>query len=277
VEAGISSYDGDDAEDHLLQIPVACPECGSALEMDGKYLVCRNSLKCPAQIAGAIKRWIKKVGILDWGGSVIEALCEQGLVSGPADLYELEDDVLSEVQLSGRRVGSSAKRMLDNLHAKKELPLHVVLGSLGIPFIGRSMAKKITDGGYDTLDKVFKATKDQIAAIPGVGSTKAEAFYTTFEGPGIELVCALLGAGVTIAKPVDGFLKGKTVCMSGTRDPALVAAIEGQGGTMKSGVSKKLDYLILKDPSSTSAKAKKARRYGIEILGIDDMWALLGR
>lgn len=259
--------------------PTTCPVCGEPVVRDGAYLVCRNSLSCSAQVSGAVKRWVKKVGVLDWGESVIDALVDQGLVSSPADLYTLEDDVLSEVQMGGRRVGSSAKKMLDNLHApdKKNLPLHVLVGSLGIPMIGRSMAKTITNAGYDSLDKLYKATTSQVAAIPGVGTVKAKAFTKGMED-GIGLICSLLGNGITIAKPAaNGPLKGKSVCMTGFRDPSMASAIEAQGGTVKSSVSKKLDYLVTKDPSSTSGKAKKARRYGVEVIGIDDMNTLLGR
>jgi DNA ligase (NAD+) len=277
VEAGIEGYNEDDADDHLLPIPTECPDCKTALKREGAYLVCPNTMTCSAQIAGMVKRWIKKVGILDWGESVIDALCEQGLVADPADLYTLEDDVLSEVQMSGRRVGSSAKKMLDNLHAKKDLPLHVIVGSIGIPMIGRSMARTITLGGYDTLDKLFKATTFQIGSISGVGTTKAKHFVKGMED-GIGLICRLLGAGVTIAKPAaNGPLKGKLVCMTGFRDPSMASAIEAQGGVVKSSVSKKLDYLVMKDPASTSGKAKKARGYGINLISIDDMNALLGR
>ena len=268
-----------DTTGKILTVPTVCPDCGSDLERDGAYLVCPNGLACPAQVAGAVKRWVKKLGVLDWGDTVIDALCEQGLVTSPADLYTLQDDVLSEVQLSGRKVGSTATKMLDNLHAadKKELPLHVIVGSIGIPLIGRSMAKTIANAGFDTLDKMTKATEAQIAAIPGVGTTKAASFVKGMD-TGLALLCALLGNGIKVAKPAaNGPLKGKSVCMTGFRDAGMVSAIEAQGGTVKSGVSKGLDYLVAADPTSTSGKAQKAHQYGTKIIGIDEMNKLLGR
>jgi hypothetical protein len=45
---------------------------------------------------------------------------------------------------------------------------------------------------------------------------------------------------------------------------------------VKSGVSKALTILVAKDPKSNSGKAKKARQYGCEIIGIDEMWTRLG-
>ena len=275
VEAGIAATQDPSAK--VLAVPTECPECSTKLVKDGEYLMCPNTLTCPAQVAGAVKRWVKKIGILDWGTSVIDALCDKGLVSDPADLYTLEDDVLSEVELSGRRVGSSAKRMLDNLHAKKDLPLHAIVGSLGIPLIGRTMAKTIIQsGGLTSLKDLYAATVPQVAAISGVGTTKAKSFVEGFETV-IPVICKLLANGVTIAKQAtNGKLQGKLICMTGFRDPGMHSAIEAAGGTVKSGVSKKLDYLVAADPTSTSGKAKKARGYGVVIIDQQDMWDMLG-
>lgn len=270
VEAGLCVGDGKD-----LPIPTICPECQSSLEMDGRYLICPNLVGCPSQRAGAIKRWIKGIGVLGWGPAIVDALYEQGLVTTPADLYDLEDDELASVQMSGRRVGSSAKLMLDNLHEKKELPLHVIVGSIGIPMIGQTMVKIIVSAGYDNLQKLFRASEKQIASIQGVGQAKASSFVRGME-TGIGTICDLLSKGITVAKETEGPLKGKMVCMTGFRDPSMQAEIESQGGTVKSGVSKKLDYLVAQDPSSTSGKAKKARDYGIPIINVEEMWSLLG-
>jgi DNA ligase (NAD+) len=281
VEAGISANQwaaatnqANQPNPNLLPVPEVCPECGTRLGYEGEYLVCRN-LDCPAQISGAVKRWVKKLNVLDWGESVIDALCESGRVRDPADLYTLDDDELSAVELSGRRVGSSSKTMLDNLHAKMELDLHVLIGSLGIPLIGRSMAKTVADGGFDTLDAMFKADAAQVAAIPGMGKTKAVSFVDGLDDR-IGLVCKLLTNGVRIKAPSAGPLKGTNVCMTGFRDGDMQDAIEAAGGTVKSGVSKSLNILVAKDPNSTSGKAKKAAKYGVEVIGIDEMWTRLG-
>jgi NAD-dependent DNA ligase len=45
--------------------------------------------------------------------------------------------------------------------------------------------------------------------------------------------------------------------------------IERLGGTVKSGVSKGLNYLVQKDPLSESNKTKKADEYGTKIISID--------
>ena len=258
-----------------LEIPTECPACGHALQMDGEYLMCFGA-DCPAQIAGAIERWVEKVNILEWGGAAIQALVEADLLGDPADLYILGPDELADFEVGGRRLGGSAKRMLDNLHAadKKELPLSMLVGSLGIPLCGRSTVQTIVDAGFDSLSKMTKARISEIEAIPGMGTGRATAFVTGFMDR-LPLITKLLANGITVKKPADGVFKGMAITVTGTRDPDLLAAIEGQGGTLK-GMSRKVSLLIAADPDSTSGKAKKARSYGIEIIGIDEAWKRLG-
>jgi DNA ligase (NAD+) len=257
-----------------LNPPKECPSCSGTLTMDGEYLVCKSD-NCEAQASGAVKRWVKKVGILHLGDTVIEALIEQGLIEDPADLYTLDEIELGQVALGNKVVGGNAKRIMTQIHKTRTLPLHVFVGSLGIPMIGRSMAKTIADGGFESLHKMGKARISEVAAIPGVGQTKADSFCRGLWAR-MGLVGKLLGNGVAIQKIIQGPMTGKTVCQTGFRDAAMVSAIESQGGTVKSGVSKTLSILVIADPNSTSGKAKKARAYGTEIVGIDDMWDRLG-
>lgn len=262
--------------DTSIQVPTHCPECQFPLRMEGEYLVCKNSRNCPAQVTGAMKAWIKKLGILDFGTSLIEAVVGEGLASTIDDLYRLQVAQVSPLLMSGRRVGdSTAKRALNNLHAKKHLSLANFIGSLGIPMVARSMCKTISQGGFDTVEKMLDADIDSVASIPGVGRTKAESFVMGI-AERKDLIQNLLDAGITIKKPAEGPLKGKLVCMTGFRSKELEEAIEDAGGIVKSGVSRKLDILVAADPTSTSGKAKKARQYGIEIIDESEMWGRLG-
>jgi DNA ligase (NAD+) len=260
-----------------IQPPTACPDCGTAVITDGEYLICPNGDTCPSQISGSIKRWIAKIGVKHFGTALIDLLCETGKVERIADLYKLDPAEVAAMEFPDcRKVGGTADKAFRNLHAATTLPLHVFIGSLGIPLIGRSMAKTIVDGRFDTLNLMSKARIPDIAAIPGVGQTKATAFVDGYWDLLDRGVIASLLAHITIAAKATGAFSGKSVCMTGFRDAQMVAAIEGQGGTVKSGVSKGLDILVLKDPASTSGKAQKARQYGTELVGIDEMWDRLG-
>ena len=77
--------DTQDPNAKVFEPPETCPECGSPTVMDGEYLVC-NGDACPAQIKGMITRWIKKIGVLHFGDTLVEALISAGLVEDIADL-----------------------------------------------------------------------------------------------------------------------------------------------------------------------------------------------
>ena len=259
-----------------LATPTTCPECSTPLVRKGAYLICPAGDTCPAQISGAIKRWISKVGVKHFGTSLIDMLCETGTIESIADLYKLDPKVVSGMDMNGRKVGGTADRGFKSLHAHRVIPLHVFVGSLGIEMIGRTMAKSIVDAGFDSLNAMSKAKIASIAAIPGMGAVRAQKFCDGFWDLLDRSVIPKLLVHITIAAQATGAFSGKTVCMTGFRDTSMAATIEAQGGTIKSGVSKTLSVLVAKDTSSSSGKAAKARKYGIEVVGIDEMWNRLG-
>ena len=255
-------------------VPKACPSCGHDAKKVGEYIMCGFS-KCPAQISGAVKRWVKKLDIKDWGESLIDALCEAGHVKTPADLYGLDLVTIANTDTGGKKTGkSTAKKVLDNLYAKKELRIADFVGSLGIHLCGRSIAQMVADAGFDTLEKMEDATVAQIAAIPRMGSTKADAFVDGFQRCK-KLIDDLLAAGVTIKKPIVGSMSGSSFCFTGFRDKDLEDKVLNKGGSMKSSVGKSLTYLVAKNPKSTSGKVKKATGYGVTVIGIADLEKML--
>lgn len=281
----------------VLEPPLRCPACDSPTAMDGEYLICPNKADCPAQTEGSIRRWLVKVGVKEFGLSLVEALCREGLVAEPADLYRLGADQLAVLQVGGKKFGKSAAATAwKNLHARKCLPLHVLVGSLGIPLWSRSMVKLLVAAGYDTLEKmdVLVARKDAwwehvtgqavdddgivihaFSGLAGVGETKARAFVEGFAAVR-QKVSNLLAVGVSVAPEATGSLKGCSVCMTGFRDGDMEAAVEAAGGTVKSSVGKGLTYLVAKDPSGTSGKLAAARANGTKVVAVEEMWAILG-
>jgi DNA ligase (NAD+) len=249
-----------------LSPPKDCPECGTVLVRDGEYIVCRGE-ECPAQVIGSIRRWVKKIGVLGIGDAVVEALVEAGKINDPADLYTMTD--ISGVMVGGARLGSSAATIMEELNSKRELPLYVLVGSLGIPLCSRSVCRVIEEAGFDTLEKMRSATAAQIAAIPGMGLIKAQSFVSGLAARKC-LINRLLLNGITVKVQAQGSLTGQSFCFTGIRDPALEAAIEAAGGSVKSSVGKGLTFLVAKDPNASSGKLDKARQQGTRVISLDD-------
>ena len=73
-------------------------------------------------------------------------------------------------------------------------------------------------------------------------------------------------------------LAGKTFCFTGALSrprKELEQLVEEHGGTLLSGVTKELNYLVMADPSSGSSKAQKARKYGTECIDEAGFFALI--
>ena len=259
-----------------IPAPKACPECATKLVMDGEYLVCRGE-DCPAQIAGSMRRWVEKIGVLHFGNHLIEALVEAGLVADIADLYTFDVKVAEALVVDGRTIGGTATKGHAALHAKKDLPLHTILGSLGIPLVGRSTARTILDGcGAETFRDAYVLRRGQVEAVHKIGEERARNFYYGLRQHEV-LLAKLLApeTGVTVQKPATGALVGQTFCMSGGRWPDLAAALEAAGAAQKSSVGKGLTFLIVKDPHNVTGKVAKAFKLGIKVVSPDDAQAMI--
>lgn len=256
-----------------LPIPDRCPECGTPLVRDGEYIVCRGE-DCPAQVVGMISRWVKKINVLGLGDAVISALVDAGKINDPADLYTMQAADIESVMVGGSRLGQTAYTIVQELHSKKDIPLYMIVGSLGIPLCSRSVCRTIEEAGFDSLSKMRLASVASISKIPKMGDTKALSFLTGLKARN-SLIDKLLSNGIRIKVAAVGSLTGVSVCFTGVRDPSLEVAIEAAGGAVKGSVGKGLTYLVAKDPTASSGKLDKARQQGTAVVSLAEMRKLV--
>jgi len=151
-----------------------------------------------------------------------------------------------------------------------------------------------------TASQVFDAHWQYVEALATMAW--GDGVLTNQERSDLRHVGALLGLEVEVAQaiidacarsegPASGCiptrsLAGCSVCFTGQ----LARTVDGlpiersraeelaqsAGLTVKSGVSKRLDVLVCADPHSLSAKARKARDYGVRIMGEEAFWRTLG-
>jgi len=245
--------------------PAVCQSCSTPVERDGEYLQCPNA-ECPARRRGRLKTWVKQLGLLEWGERTIETLFEKGLAKEPADLYRLGVEDITSLDGYGE---VTARKLLDPLHAKKKIPLPTFIAALGIRSVSRETGKTLSNAGFDTIDAIASAGSEELAAVEGLGEIKARKVREGLSQR-LDEVARLREVGVEPVRPDEGGpLRGLSFCFSGAHSrprKELVRIVESQGGTVRSGVTKGLDYLVLADASSTSSKAQKARDLGTEIV-----------
>lgn len=275
--------------------PHRCPACGDVASREyrnkkGAVTYCSNQ-DCHAAKLAKVNQWIgtskKGVGILGIGDTILKALWDNNLIQDPADLYTLTVDQLKDVKLDGDvRIGNSrATQIVANIADKRRLPLHVFLGSLGIDLLGRRRVKLLAESSSGQLTKLEHWLDNNLLStikLPGFGDTIRESIVAGIE-ENRRLIDKLLSVGVTIdgeqseeqtesaqcesSESSDKPFAGFSFCLTGTR--SYQDDIERLGGTIKSGVSKGLTFLVQADPLSTSNKTKKAEEYGTAIISID--------
>jgi DNA ligase (NAD+) len=172
----------------------------------------------------------------------------------------------------------SAEVLLENLEKAKTQDLWRILVALSIRHVGPVAARALA-GWFGSLDAIRAATREELAAVDGVGGIIADALLDWFEVDWHrEIVDRWERAGVVTAIPghpgpgaaaaAGGVLAGLTVVATGslegyTREGAL-EAIMAAGGKAGSSVSKKTDY-VAAGPGAGS-KLGKAEALGVRII-----------
>lgn len=248
-----------------VQVPEICSACGHAVSREGEYLMCRNEA-CPSRRLGRVQVWVRQLGLLEWGDKTIESLFEAGLVQEVPDLYTLDVTTVAELPRLGR---VQARKLLEPLHANKDIPIATFISALGIEGVSLETAKILVQAGYETFEAMLEAKPEDLAALEGLGSIKAERIVAGLRARREE-VERLAAVGVRGVPPAHGGpLAGLSFCFSGaaTRPrKRLHQLVEKNGGAVATGVKKGLDYLVLEDADSGSSKAQKARKLGTQII-----------
>ena len=262
-----------------------CPECNTPLvrkEGEAQHY-CPNEKGCPPQIKGKLEHFIqrKAMNIDSLGEKTIELLYEKHLVRTPADLYKLQ---LTDItQLEGFKE-TSAKNILNGIEASKAKPFRSVLFALGIRFVGETVAEKLAEFFQD-MDKLSQATKDELLKVPEIGERIAESVVAYFKETDNQTEIAKLKAfGLQMqddTEPVTQLsdtLAGNSFVITGTfanhkRDD-LENLVEQHGGKILSGVSAKLNFLVVGE-SAGGSKLEKAEKLGVKLISLEQLLEMI--
>ena len=182
---------------------------------------------------------------------------------------------------------SAAVKLLDEIELAKTKELWRILVSLSIRHVGPVAARALANY-FGSLDAIRAASREELAAVEGVGGIIADALIDWFAVDWHrEIIWRWADAGVQFATPGhpgpgaagsnDGPLAGITVVATGSlagfsREGALEAIIAA-GGKAASSVSKKTDF-VAAGPGAGS-KLGKAEELGIRIIDAEQFARLL--
>jgi len=276
---GLSADEAAAAEQEERQdivLPETCATCGSTLVDAGTRLYCPNPV-CAKRIHHRIEKWVSVLDIREFGDKLLMRLYESGRLKRVADLYTLQAEELSDLDRMG---ALSAAKVIRHLRAARLLDLAVFVAGFDFEGVGETIMAKVTDAGFDTLDKLRGAGVDELAGVHGLGRITAQAIVEGLEETR-EDMDAVLAAGVVAIAPARSAeslpLRGYSFCITGELASMKRSAAEERlkvlGAQVKAAVVRDLSFLITNDALSGSAKNKKARALGVALI---DEAALLG-
>lgn len=261
-------------------LPDKCPVCGAAVlrDPDGAAVRCTGA-ECPAQLLRNMIHFASRdaMDIDGVGPAVLQQLIESGLVSNPADLYDLRAEQLEGLDRMGKK---SAQNAVDAIARSKENDLWRLIFALGIRQVG-AKAAKILATHFGSMDGLRRATAEELTEIDDVGAVTAD--YITHwmqSDQAADLLARLQKVGVNMEchqELVDRRFAGMTFVLTGaltrfTREEA-GEMIELRGGKVSSSVSKKTTYVVAGE--NAGSKLKKAGELGVSVLSEEEFLALI--
>lgn len=279
----IPKIDDNLTRSNTLKIPTVCPCCGHPTEVkytdNSKVLMCTNP-DCPAKKLARFTHFVSRkcMNIDGLSERTLELLISNNLIKNFRDIYHLKEHVGKLCTLDGMGK-KSVENLLNSIEKSRDVKLENFIAALGIPNIGLSAAKTISkkfNGSHYDFVQALSSGYD-FSQIDDFGEITNKSLHDWWHSkdPMVELLPMEVNFIVENDASSNASLDGKSFCITGSlthyanRD-ALVKVIEDNGGKYVSSVSKKTDYLINNDKTSTSGKNKKAIDLNIPIISEED-------
>ncbi len=263
-------------------MPSRCPVCGTPTIEDESGIIVRcPNRKCPARFQKSIYHFIGKgaFDIKGLGPKLINRLIDEGLIQDAADLFDLKEGDIAELERYGEKSGQNVIAAIEK--AKNVIPSNFFY-ALNIRHIGKETALLLMNyiekkqGGKIQIKELIKIapkiSQEEWENIPSIGPKVGETIYQWFQekrnidflqklkDKEIRLISSTSEKG-TKFQYLNFVFTGSLESL--TREEAK-QKIKREGGKIGESISVKTDYLVIgKDPGS---KYQKAKKLGIKII-----------
>jgi DNA ligase (NAD+) len=265
-----------------IKFPTHCPVCHDELvRPEGEAVWRCVNINCEAQVVERIIHFVSKdaMDIRSMGEQNVRKFYSMNFIKDVPGIYELSKAQLSTLEGFGQK---SVTNTLEAIQASKTQPLHRLIYGLGIRFVGETTAKTLAQSVNNIFD-LAGMSKEQLLTLSDVGVKVAGSIAEFFENKdNIAMLRKLEAAGVLMQPEKKALssstLTGQTFLFTGTlnklkRNDA-EEMVENNGGKILSGVSSKLNYLIVGDDAGS--KLEKAKKIpSIKIISEDDFLRLI--
>jgi len=266
-----------------IVFPTHCPVCGDKLvKPEGEAVWRCVNINCPAQVVERIIHFASKdaMDIRSFGDANVRKFFDLGFLKDIPGIYHLPYDKIRELEGFGEK---SIANLQGAIETSKKQPLHRLVFGLGIRYVGETTAKTLA-AAVSHLSEFTEFTLEDLQSLEDVGPKVATSVYQFFRNKDNRaLLDKLESLGLNLksqkgAPAAGGNLNGQTFLFTGTllqlKRSDAEEIVEKNGGKLLSGVSSKLNYLIVgEDAGSKLEKAKKIP--SIRILTEDEFMKLV--
>lgn len=270
-------------EEKAIEFPTKCPVCLHQLfKPDGEAVWRCININCEAQVVERIIHFVSKeaMDIKNLGEANVRKFYDLGLVKDVPGIYQLNFDAISQLEGFGKKSIDNLKTAIES---SKSQPLHRLIYGLGIRYCGETTAKTLANAVNHLLD--FKDfNEEQLQNQEDVGIKVAGSIYRFFhDSENLRMIEKLEELGISLKNQkkqvsVNDTLAGQTFLFTGSmvklKRSNAEELVEKSGGKIVSGVSSKLNYLVVgEDAGSKLEKAKKIQ--SIKIINEEDFIKML--
>ena len=208
------------------------------------------------------------VDIMGLGKKNSETLVQSGLVNSLADIYNLREEQFMSLERFGQL---SSVKLVNAIASRRKPSLARFVFGLGILGVGSQTAADLA-GYFQTLTRLSKAKKEELAELEGIGHKTAANIEQWFSHPDNQLLLknfATAGVQPVAAHILSGSLSAKKLVVTGildtyTRKQAR-RMILSAGGQIQAQISSRTDYLVVgRKPSQK--KLQTARDLKTQVL-----------
>lgn len=254
-------------------IPTICPVCGGKVVVNESGIpVCINNL-CPRKVSHRFAKMFDILGIKGAGDAFISYMEEHGITV--SDFFEI----------IARKDEETLNRFAGNINGGKILKQ--MISVLSKPISTAKFLALFDYKGFDEkklkligkpLDEMYNLTFDDLIKIDGFAEKTANLFLSFMHDYKEEIEDIKHYFIIEDAVVSSGKLNGLSFCFTGAAckpRKELQMLVEENGGIVKSGVAKGLNYLVSDDKDSGSSKMVKAKSLGITLISSEEFLEMI--
>lgn len=262
-----------DPKPDAFEIPTICPACGETLTLrdTGTFPECTNP-NCSRKMAHKYARLFGTLGVKGAGGAFISNLEDSGLTY--KEFFEMLKTGPSDI-LNDFAGGVNGEKVFIQMNAALEKPITPATYLSLFDYLGLSEGQ-FNKLGRKPLKDILKMTREDLVAIPGIGSEIADNMVDFFNKNLEEILEISKYFNIQVAEAVD--TSKPTICFTGTcpgYSRAELTDLCRDKYTVLGGVTKDLQILACADPNSGSGKLKAAAKNGTKVISYEELLSSL--